>query len=358
MATLLLIAVLRLGLPQDAAPPAESPIYARTTIDIGVVVSDLERSVKFYRDDLGLVPAVPPGFDVPGELAKDAGLDDGTPLQVKVFNLGPGPGATSLKLMAIPGAKKGDSSTVGSGLGPRYLTLFVKDLGAVLDRMKGRSIPVVAKGPVVLGGGTGIAFVRDPDGNFVEFVGPLGKREPAGGGSVSTPLFNGKDLAGWSPLRKGTWKVEDGAIVGGQSEGNGGGWLVHEKAFGDFDLRFRFRISKGGNSGVAFRFPGGESQNPSQSGYEFQVGDADPRFATASVFGLKKAPEGLLKEGEWNEGRVVVAGNRITTYLNGKEVVAVESDRSARGRIGLQVHGTPQYAGMKVEFKEIEIAEK
>jgi hypothetical protein len=243
---------------------------------------------------------------------------------------------------------------VTGGLGPRYLTLIVKDLGAMVDRMKSRSIPLVAKGPVVLPGGVGVAFVRDPDGNFVEFVGPLGKRAETGD---AKPLFNGKDLAGWTTIRKGTWKVEDGVIVGVQSEGNGGGWLVNEQTFGDFDLRFKFRITKGGNSGVAFRF-GTDSQNPSQTGYEYQVGDGDPRFLTASVFGLKKAPEGLLKNGEWNEGRVSAVGPKITTFLNGQEVMTVEDTRSAKGHIGLQVHGTAQYAGMKIEFKDLVIAEK
>ena len=55
MPAVFLIALLSLGLPEEAAPPAESPLYARTTIDVGVVVSDLERSLKFYRDDLGFV---------------------------------------------------------------------------------------------------------------------------------------------------------------------------------------------------------------------------------------------------------------------------------------------------------------
>ena len=354
MPAVFLIALLSLGAPQDAAPPAASPLYARTTIDIGVVVSDLERSLKFYRDDLGLVPATPPSFDVPGELAGQAGLNDGGPLHIQVLLLGEGPSATKLKLLAVPGARKGDPATVASGLGPRYLTFLVKDLGAVIARMKERSIPIAARGPVVLPGGVGIAFVRDPDGNFVEFVGPLSKPAETGG---AKPLFNGKDLAGWTTIRKGTWKVEDGVIVGVQSEGNGGGWLVNEQTFGDFDLRFKFRITKGGNSGVAFRFAS-DSQNPSQTGYEYQVGDGDPKFLTASVFGLKTAPEGLLKDGEWNEGRVTAVGPKITSFLNGKEVLAVTDSRSARGHIGLQVHGTARYTGMKVEFKDLEISEK
>ncbi len=353
MTVWILSCVLVLGIPEDTGQSEKSPIYARNTIDIGMVVSDLERSVKFYRDDLGLVPASPPTFDVSADIARDAGLTDGKSLHVAVLLLGREDTATRLKLMSFPGAKKSDGSYISTGLGVRYLTLFVNDMKAMLERLKARSIPVLGKGPAVFPNGIAITLVRDPDGNFVEFVGML-PPPPAG----FKPLFNGKNLEGWTPMRNGRWKVEDGAIVGRQGEKNSGGWLIHEGTFADFELRFRFRLSPGGNSGVAIRYPGPEFPSPAQSGYEFQVGDADPRFLTASIFGLEKAREGLLNVEGWNEGRLVAEGNRITTFINGKKGVSVESDRSARGRIALQAHGGAQYDGFRVEFRDIEIKER
>ena len=354
MRNVILACFLCAGLAGDSGPAASSPLYSRLTVDLGMVVSDLERSVKFYRDDLGLVAATPPGFDVSGELARDAGLTDQKPLRVKVFQLGEGETATRLKLMSFAEAKAGDQSYISSNLGVRYLTFFVKDLDAVAARMKARSIPVLGKGPVALSGGIAIALVRDPDGNFIEFVGPF-KGQAAG--DEFKRLFNGKDLTGWKPLRNAVWKVGDGTIVGEQGDNFGGGWLVTEKEYGDFDLRFKFRMSKGANSGVGLRFAATDDAAPAKTGYEVQLSEADPQYRSGSVFGIKKAPEGLVKEGEWCEGRIVAKGPRIDTFLNGKEAVSIENPRSARGAIGLQVHGSALYKGMRVEFKEIEIRE-
>src|SRR5262245_6660024 len=44
----------------------------------------------------------------------------------------------------------------------------------------------------------------------------------------------------------------DGTIV---SEGEGGGWLMHPKEFGDLELRLEYKMRKGGNSGVTLRCP-------------------------------------------------------------------------------------------------------
>jgi catechol 2,3-dioxygenase-like lactoylglutathione lyase family enzyme len=347
-----LVAFLVVLAAEPAKPAAGPSLYSRTTVDLGMVVSDLGRSLKFYRDDLGLVSAG--SFDVTGDLARDAGLTDGKPLHVEVLALGEGETATKLKLLAFPGAKGADSSTIDKALGVRYLTLLVKDMDAVLARMKERSIPVLAKGPVSLpGGGAAIALVRDPDGNFIEFVGPAGA--PSAGGFK--PLFDGKTLAGWKPVKNGAWKVADGAIVGEQGEKNGGGWLQTEKTYGDFELRFKFRLSKNANSGIGFRYPAGDDVSPAKTGYELQLSEADPNYRTGSIFGLGKAPDGLVREGEWSEGRLVARGKKIETWIGGKPAISIESDRSARGLIGLQVHGGPRYEGTRVEFKDIEIRE-
>jgi hypothetical protein len=199
-----------------------------------------------------------------------------------------------------------------------------------------------------------IAFVRDPDGNLVEFVGKAVGAAAAPGGEGS--LFDGKSLAGWHPLKSGAWKTADGAIVGEQGPDKGGGWLVSDRSFGDFDLRFKFRLSKGANSGVAIRFPG-DDENPAKSGYEIQLSEADPNYQTGSVFGLLKAPQGLYREGEWSEGRILAKGPKITTWIDGKQAAAVEDKRSLRGHIALQVHGGPKYVGMRVELKDIEVRE-
>ncbi len=67
------------------------------------------------------------------------------------------------------------------------------------------------------------------------------------------PLFDGKTLEGWSG-KAGLWSVRDGVIVGnsGPNGIKGNTFLVHEKTFEDFTLKFDFKLL-GGNSGVQFR---------------------------------------------------------------------------------------------------------
>ena len=57
-----------------------------------------------------------------------------------------------------------------------------------------------------------------------------------------TPLFNGKDLTGWKTNKGGkieAWGAEDGVIF---TKGGGGGWLMTEAEYGDFDLRLEFKL--------------------------------------------------------------------------------------------------------------------
>ncbi len=162
------------SLPAAAAEPSGS--FARTTIDWGVVVSDVARSVKFYTEAIGFAEA--PGFSVPADFCADAGLTDKRALDIHVLVLGQGDSATKLKLMQVPGAnaKKSDNAFIHSQLGYRYLTVFVTDTAAALARLKKAGVAPLAKGPVPLPAGlpenTTLTVVRDPDGNLVELVGP------------------------------------------------------------------------------------------------------------------------------------------------------------------------------------------
>lgn len=340
-----------LALSLLSAPEQASP-YAGTTIDIGVVAKDLERSFAFYRQALGFVPADPASFDVSGDMGRRSGLSDGLPFRVMVLRLpGADEGATKLKLMTFPRvgpAPRGNF--IHSAAGVRYLTLFVEDIDAAVARVRKAGVRVLAEGPTAvdpsIARGVWLALVRDPDGNFIELVGP---RAEVG----FRPLFNGEDLAGWHPFRKGRWEVRDGVIVGEHGANYLGGWLVSDETFGDFELRLRFRITPGANSGVAIRYPGEGS--PAKLGYEMQIGDPDPEYPTGSVFGLRAGPKGLLREGAWQEARIVAEGQRITTYIDGRRAAEIERDRSASGHIALQVHTGERYAGIRVEFKDIRI---
>jgi len=163
-----------------ADPAGPLPVAARdftsTTVDIGIVVSDIDKSVAFYKDALGFKEIG--GFKVPANLGGDAGLSDYKPFQVHVLVLGEGPTATKVKLMQFPDAPgaKPNNEFIHSSVGMRYLTLPVANTEAAVARAAKAGVKPIAKGPVPLPEGfpkgVYLTCVRDPDGNLIEFVGP------------------------------------------------------------------------------------------------------------------------------------------------------------------------------------------
>ncbi len=150
--------------------------FAQTTIDLGVVVSDIKKAAAFYTEAIGFKEI--DGFKVEADFATDSGLTDNQPLEIRVFVLGEGESATKLKLMQLPGvkSKKSKSDSIHAQLGFSYITVFVNDTNAAMARLKKTGVPPLAKGPVPLPKGfpegVFLTVVKDPDGNFVELVGP------------------------------------------------------------------------------------------------------------------------------------------------------------------------------------------
>lgn len=159
---------------QQTEAPASN--FASEVIDLGMVVSDLDKSVKFYKDAIGFEEVE--GFKVPGQFALDTGLANNMQLNVHVLVLGKGEKATKLKLMQFktaPGARV-DNTFIHSSYGYRYLTIAVKDVNAAVARAEKAGAKPIAKCPVPLPegfpAGLALANYRDPDGNLVELVGP------------------------------------------------------------------------------------------------------------------------------------------------------------------------------------------
>jgi len=181
-----------------------------------------------------------------------------------------------------------------------------------------------------------------------------------------TPLFNGKDLTGWTPVGGGAeaWGVEDGLLYTTGSEG--GGWLSTEKTYGDFELELEFKVPQGGNSGVFLRAP--REGNPAFAGLEVQVLDdfADkytelkPWQFCGSVYSVAAPARRVTRSaGDWQHMRIRCEGPAVSVTLNGHPIVQTdltehedkleEHPGLARheGYIGLQNHGS------RVEFRRI-----
>jgi len=152
-------------------------------------------------------------------------------------------------------------------------------------------------------------------------------------------LFDGKTTAGWRGFKKtdfpaDRWIVEGGTLAHiptGAGGSQGGGDIVTVDKFSDFDLRFDWRIAPGGNSGLKY-FVTEERDGP--IAHEYQVLD-DARHPDAKVGPHRQAgafydvlapvaDKPLRPVGEWNQSRVLVKGNHVEHWLNGRKVVEYE----------------------------------
>ena len=94
----------------------------RSNVDIGIVCSNFQDSITFYRDTLGL-PVVEE-VRVSDEMAVESGLAPSGFRQVRLKA-----GDTLIKLMQIQTPPNRDTSGFASGV--RWLTLFVNDVNSV-----------------------------------------------------------------------------------------------------------------------------------------------------------------------------------------------------------------------------------
>ena len=165
--------------PADDSPESTAEVdspFVRQTIDIGVVCSDAKKSIAFYESVVGFKRVGE--FSVPAKMGRESGLSDAQPFKIDVLTLGADKTATKLKLMQFPkapGARQ-DLRFIHSTLGVSYLTIVVKDLEAAVARAKKQGVKPLGKGitpvPESIAAGIAIVLFRDPDGNFVELVGP------------------------------------------------------------------------------------------------------------------------------------------------------------------------------------------
>ncbi len=188
------------------------------------------------------------------------------------------------------------------------------------------------------------------------------------GRAEAKPLFDGKTFAGWEGDTEKTWRVEDGAIVGGSLETvvPRNEFLCTTKSYGDFELKVKFKLlgdRKGANAGVQFR----TKRIPNHHeviGYQADVGQQywgalydESRRKRMLAQPDKDVIEKLVKHDDWNDYVIRCEGPRIRLWLNGTLTVDYEEkdDTVERtGIIGLQIHGG---AKAKAIYKDIRIEE-
>ena len=186
------------------------------------------------------------------------------------------------------------------------------------------------------------------------------EKDPPGKDSGFVPLFDGKSMKGWVG-NVGGYEAKDGVLTCLSGKGKGGK-IFTEKEYGNFIIRFEFKLTPGANNGLALRCP--LEGKPASKGFESQILDnSSKRYLNkkpfqyhGSLYKRVAAKRGFLKPvGEWNRQEVILDGNRIKITLNG-EVILEDKDlsrfkRPGKGHIGFLGHGS------KVQFRKIELKE-
>jgi hypothetical protein len=199
-------------------------------------------------------------------------------------------------------------------------------------------------------------------------------------------LFDGQTTKGWHTYLRDTagsrWQVRNGALVYDPSQpASGGGDLVTDKVYENYELRLEWIISKGGNSGIIFdvqedpKYPATYITGP-----EMQVLDnidADDNKKQNHLAGClyDMAGDSTVSKphavGEWNQVRLIQDHGHLTFFLNGiktfegqigsdewnrmvagskfRNKVFADFAKVAKGKIALQEHpGHSEWRNIKI----------
>lgn len=199
-------------------------------------------------------------------------------------------------------------------------------------------------------------------------------------------LFDGKTADGWRGYNKDAfpeqgWTLDDGTLMVEASDGSEeglGGDIVTEATFSSFELKFDFLVSPVGNSGVFYLVEEHPDVVMYQVAPEYQVLD-DTAYIEMGTMDMETHLTGDNYDlhasrvaasnpvGQWNHGRIVVDGDRVEHWLNGRLTVAYELrspeweelvaaskfgpryGRATSGHIGIQDHGHEvRYRNLKI----------
>lgn len=196
------------------------------------------------------------------------------------------------------------------------------------------------------------------------------------------PLFNGRDLDGWTQRGgKALYAVEDGAIVGRSVPNTPNSFLCTARPYTNFVLELEFQVATNLNSGVQIRsecfeearevMAGGKTiKIPAGRvhGYQVEIDPSD-RAWTGGIYDESrrgwlndlKANEPArkaFKQGAWNHFRIEARGDSLKTWLNGVAAADLKDSLTPAGFIALQVHGVgAKTEPMEIRWRKISIRE-
>jgi hypothetical protein len=361
-------------------PPAKRPVRLWPTALAGVL---LVGALVLWAAMSGRTVATPDGSLVIERVPESAVVEvDGTRLDVKAA--GGGPFGIQLK----PGPH---GVTV-----KRNDTVFVAESVTILSgketRLTVRREPVVASHPGPRAPGvmipdpadraparngeirkTEVAHLSPPSRADSSKPGPTSlppeRRRPSVDVTTSdqgqgrfAPLFNGKDIAGWTAwgmqgrLSRAetaiSWRVRDGIL-------HGVGGMTHlfspRGDYKNFRIDAEVKINDRGNSGIFFRVASGLAH---PSGYEAQINSthSDPN-KTGSLYRRPQAPFRVspspVPPDTWFRLGLEVVGSHIRIWVNDRLYVDwIDSQNTfTQGHIAIQTH----HPGSHVQIRKLEV---
>ena len=189
-------------------------------------------------------------------------------------------------------------------------------------------------------------------------------------------LRNGEDVSRW--IRDGgpgtDMHLENGDfVVSGTGDYRKLGWLLSDRNFSDFILRFEFQLSRGANSGVALRAKRGDRVQGLPVHPEVSVMDTQKRTEETGTFEWSNSLKTqdwlpldrrsqLKPVGQWNALEIELRGKELRISINGSNVLtrdlrqlaalpqALPGIKRDSGSIGFQAHtGTVRFRNIRIE---------
>lgn len=191
-------------------------------------------------------------------------------------------------------------------------------------------------------------------------------------------LFDGVSTKGWRNYNKRSlgkeWAVQDGSLTLSRA---GGGDIVYDENFSNFELKFEWKLQSGGNSGVFFNVVEGVYADVFETGPEMQllddVGHGDGRWPShraGAAYDIYPPRYSVTKPpGVFNTARLIVNNGRVEHWLNGHKIVEYDlwseqwrSDVASSKFKGMPAYGTANRGyialhdhGDRVWFRNIKI---
>ncbi len=152
-------------------------------------------------------------------------------------------------------------------------------------------------------------------------------------------LFNGRNFDGFrfsgkipkDAAEPPNWKVADGLV---KLSGGGSPHLATQWEYDDFDARFEWKALKKGYNGGFFVRSGRQV-----NAHQINLAQNSCGNLMSGAKGGAGVPDLQKPPGEWNEWRLLAAGDKLTFWCNGKQAWEVVGFKAPRGYLGWQAEG-------------------